>query len=529
MSENDNLTEEQIEEIKSKLDDQLWRLENLYWITDTEGRRIKFKMNQVQKHLYRNRWFRNLILKSRQHGVTTFVAIFFLDSVLFESNQNALIIAHTQGDARKIFDQKVKYAFDNLPEWLKGQFKVNVDNTNMLKFDTNGSSISVATSGRSGTYQYLHISEFGVLCIRYPEKAKEIVRGTLNTAHVGKSIIFIESTAKGRAGYFYDYCQKAILDKSAGKELTAMDWRFFFFPWYENPEDVLEGNVVITSEMEEYFKALEERHGVTLTKQQKNWYVKKLDEQDEDMFAEFPSIPEEAFKASIEGAYYTKQVNRMYADKRVTAVPYEPALSVYTFWDIGVGDESVILFVQFSGMQIRLIDEYYASGEGLQHYARVLQEKATKNDWVYGGHYAPHDIEVREIGSDAMTRRQIARGLGINFRVVKKHGIDTGIDKVRMMLGKVWVDESKCAKTMAALQSYRKEFDDKLETWGSKPLHSWESHYCDTVRQLAMVSDSIIGASSGNSIDKVSDEEEFYDGNKEDDEFNKSAACGGLF
>ncbi len=524
----EELTKDQIEEIKSKLGDQLWRLENLYWITDIDGRKIKFRMNAVQKFLYRNRWFRNLVLKSRQQGITTFVAVFFLDSVLFESNQQALIIAHTQADARKIFDSKIKFAFDNLPEWLKSQYKVNVDNMNVIKFETNGSSISVATSGRSGTYQYLHISEFGVLCVRYPEKAKEIVTGTLNTAHAGKSVIFIESTAKGRAGYFYDYCQKAMLDKLAGMPLTALDWKFFFFPWHENPEDILDGDVIITSEMEEYFKTLEERYGITLTKQQKSWYIKKKDEQSEDMFAEFPSIPEEAFKASVEGAYYTKQINRMYADKRVTKVPYEPSLPVYTFWDIGVGDETVIGFVQFAGLQIRFIDEYYASGEGLQHYARILQERAIKNDWIYGGHYAPHDIEVREIGSDARTRRQIARGLGLNFRVVKKHGVDAGIEKTRIMLSSVWIDEVKCAKILAALQSYRKEFDEQLGTWGSKPMHSWESHYADMVRQLAMTHESIMGSSSYSEIGKMDDDYEDDYGDKEE-KFDKSASCGGLF
>ncbi len=526
----EELTNEQIEEIKSKLDDQLWRLQNLYWITDVEGRKIKFKMNPVQRSLYENRWFRNLVLKSRQHGVTTFVAIFFLDSVLFESNQQALIIAHTQADARKIFDSKIKFAFDNLPEWLRSQYKVNVDNQNVLKFDTNGSSISVATSGRSGTYQYIHLSEFGVLCIRYPEKAKEIVTGTLNTAHVGKSIVFIESTAKGRSGYFHDYCQKAILNKAAGTALTAMDWKFFFFPWFENEQDSMDGDGVITSEIEDYFKSLEERHGIKVTARQKGWYAKKIEEQGEDMFAEFPSLPEEAFKASIEGAYYTKQVNRMYADQRVTKVPYDANLPVYTFWDLGVGDETVIGFVQFVGLQIRIVDEYYATGEGLQHYARILQEKAVKNDWIYGGHYAPHDIEVREIGSNAKTRRQIARGLGLHFSVVKKHGIDVGIDKTRMMLGSVWIDESRCAKTIAALQSYRKEFDEKLETWGSKPLHSWESHYADMIRQLAMTYESIIGSSSQFGLSAKKDDDDYdYDDNVKEEQFDKGAACGGLF
>lgn len=525
------ITPQQIEEIKTKLDDQVWRLENLYYITDINGHKVKFKMNAAQKALYNNRWYKNLILKSRQHGITTFVAIFFLDSVLFNSNQQALIIAHTQADARKIFDNKVSFAFDNLPKWLKEQYAVDTDNQNVLKFKTNGSSISVATSGRSGTYQYLHISEFGVLCFRYPEKAKEIVTGSLNTVHVGKSVTFIESTAKGRFGYFYDYCMSAMAAKKLGRELTQLDWRFFFFGWQENEADRLDGDVVISSEMQDYFQSLKEKDGIELTKEQKNWYVKTLENQGEDMMSEFPSTPEEAFKASIEGAYYTKQMNRMFGEKRIGYVPHDPALMVYTWWDLGVGDETVIGFFQFSGMQIRFIDEYYASGEGLQHYARVLQDKAQKRGFVYGGHFAPHDIEVRELGSNAETRRKIAKRLGIDFQVVPQHEVDVGIDKVRTMLAALWADEEHCEKTISALQSYRKEFDEKLGTWRPKPLHSWESHYADMLRMLAMTYHKFIGNTE---LNRVKDKEEKRDHDRMEEErersgFNAHSPVGGAF
>lgn len=521
-----DLTPEQIQEIKDKLNDQVWRLNNLYWITDISGHKILFKLNKAQEYLLRNRWFMNLVLKARQHGITTFVAIFFLDAVLFGSNQKALIIAHTQGDARKIFDTKIKFAFDNLPEWLKMEFRVDADNINSMKFETNGGEISVATSGRSGTYQYLHISEFGIICFRYPEKAAELVSGSLNTVHAGESVVFIESTAKGRFGYFYDYCQQAMAAQKREQKLTPLDFRLFFYGWQDNPLYTLEGEVVIPMALQEYFKALEEKDGIVLTRGQKNWYVKKWEKLGEEMFSEFPTTPDEAFKASIEGAYFTKQLNRMYADRRVGKVPHDASLQVYTFWDLGVGDETVILFVQFHGKEIRLIDEYYATGEGLQHYARVLQERAMKNNYVYGGHYAPHDIEVRELGSNAKTRREIARGLGITFKVVKKHAIDVGIDDARVALGMVWIDEENCAKTLGALQSYRKEFDEKLGTWGSKPLHSWESHYADAFRMLAESYKGIMGDTS-NTITKDSDmaDDPFWK-DKGDESFNPHSVTG---
>lgn len=486
-----SLDEKTIKEIKKHLSDQEWRLENLYYILDTNGDKVLFKLNTAQKFLLKNLWFLNIILKARQRGITTFISVFFLDSVLFAENQSALIIAHTVQDARKIFETKIKFAFDNLPPWLRAQFEVDTNNTNELKFKTNGSSIAVATSGRSGTYQFLHISEFGIICAKWPEKAEEIVTGSLQTVHRG-NLIFIESTAMGRSGHFFNYCTRAQLLEASGKALTEMDWKFFFFTWWQDPKYVLEGDVVVTSEMEEYFKSLEQKYSIVLTKEQKNWYIKKKEDLGEKMFSEFPSVPEEAFMASVEGAYYSKQFNKMIADKRLCRVPHDPLLPVFTFWDLGVRDTMVVLFVQFHGREVRIIDEYHASGEGLNHFAIMLQQRQMIEGYRYGGHYGPHDIEVREMSNDAKSRKQAAAELGIRFEVVKRHPIDVGIDETRMMLGTTYIDEVKGAYVASAIQEYRKEWDEELGVWKSQPLHNWASHVADALRQCAMARKGIV-------------------------------------
>lgn len=478
--------------LKEKLSDQNWRLENLYYVIDPDGKKVLFKFNAVQKIIVKNRWFRNIILKARQLGMTTFISIFFLDSVLFGENQKALIIAHTMVDAKKIFTDKIKFAFDNLPDWLRAQFDVDANNANELRFKTNNGSISVSTSGRSGTYQFLHISEFSYICAEDPKKAREIVTGSMQTVH-DNSLVFIESTARGRTGYFYDYCMRAMNNQLAEAKLSQADFKFFFFPWFEDPKYVLEGNFAIPKFLEEYFESLRIKHGIELSREQKNWYVKKYESLEEDMWQEFPSTPEEAFSTSLEGAYYKKQMNLMFHDKRITRVPFDPLLQVFTFWDLGVSDQTVILFVQFFGNQIRIIDEYLGSGEGLQHYIRILQEKSMDKGYVYGGHFAPHDIEVREMTSEAKSRKEVARSLGLRFEVVPKSSVEVGIDEVRMMLNSTWIDESGCTKTIEALQAYRKEFDEELGIWKSKPVHDWSSHPADAVRLLALSYRKIIG------------------------------------
>lgn len=282
---------------KEQMADQWWRLNNLYWIIDEQGQKVKFTPNLVQSSLFHSMWFLNIILKSRQHGITTFLCIYFLDSCLFSSNVHAGIIAHNREDAEAFFQDKVQFAYDNLPDFIRNSMKAETESARELAF-SNGSSIRVGTSLRSSTNQLLHVSEFGKLCAKFPEKAREVVTGALNTVHQGQKI-FIESTAEGKHGYFYDYCQKAKDAKERGVELTPLDFKFFFFAWYDDPKNSLQDNhevVTINQEMLIYFDGFE-KQGIKLTPQQKAWYVLKAEQQGDDMKREHPSTPDEAFEA----------------------------------------------------------------------------------------------------------------------------------------------------------------------------------------------------------------------------------------
>jgi hypothetical protein len=185
------------------LSDPYWRLNHLYWIIDKAGNKELFKLNWAQKKLYNDMWYCNLILKARQLGISTFVSLLFLDRCLFNSNQHAGIIAHTREDAEMLF-RRVKFAYDNLPPEIKVLRSANTDNARELQL-SNGSTLRVGTSMRSSTLQYLHISEFGKICAKYPDKAREIITGSLNAIAPGQ-YVFIESTAEGREGHFYEMC-----------------------------------------------------------------------------------------------------------------------------------------------------------------------------------------------------------------------------------------------------------------------------------------------------------------------------------
>jgi intein/homing endonuclease len=282
------MTKAELAQLETKLSDRWWRLNNLYYITNEKAEKILYRFNDVQEYLYNNLWYMNLILKSRQHGITTFMCMFFLDVCLFNSNIRAGIIAHNKEDAEAFFSDKIRFAYDNLPEIIKANRPADTSNTRELKF-SNNSAIRVGVSMRSATLQFLHISEFGKICRKYPEKADEIVTGSLNTVHAGQ-FITIESTAEGQDGYFYKYCQESHKKHIERDKLSKLDFRFFFFPWFEDPRNELDiDGVVIPKSLKNYFAEIESKLNLTFSDKKKAWYAKKWETLGEKMWQEHPS------------------------------------------------------------------------------------------------------------------------------------------------------------------------------------------------------------------------------------------------
>ena len=192
-----------------------------------------------------------------------------------------------------------------------------------------------------------------------------------------------------------------------------------------------------------------------------------------------------SFESAIPGAYFSVEMRRAEDDGRITQVPFEPALPVDTWWDLGVNDATSIWFTQSHGQEVRCINYYETSGEGLSHYAGMLSELRHKHGYSYGHHTAPHDIEVREF-TTGKSRRAAARSLGINFNVGKKvMAKEESIDAARRLLPKVWFDRKKCEQGIACLRSYHKEFDDKRQTFRVQPVHDWSSNGADAFMELA--------------------------------------------
>lgn len=192
-----------------------------------------------------------------------------------------------------------------------------------------------------------------------------------------------------------------------------------------------------------------------------------------------------SFEASVKGAVFARELQHLRESGRITRVPYDPALPVDTDWDLGVGDQTAIWFSQslYTG-EVRLIDYYENSGVGLPHYLQILNEKVSKLGYAYGAHYAPHDIQVKELGS-GVSRLQTAQQLGLNFQVTPKLSLDDGIHAARMLLPRCYFDE-KTQPGIEALQSYRWDYNTRIHEFKPVPVHDWASHAADAFRGLAV-------------------------------------------
>lgn len=187
----------------------------------------------------------------------------------------------------------------------------------------------------------------------------------------------------------------------------------------------------------------------------------------------------------IEGAYYVKQINQAQNSGRICNIPVESGLRTYTFWDLGIADSTAIWVVQAHAKELRVIAHYENNNEGLTHYINWLHDFRDKHNLTYSGHFAPHDIQVRELTS-GKSRLDTARQLGISFRVVKNKAIADGIEQARNIIGRCWFDAERCKEGLKSLKNYRKEFDEKRNVFKDNPLHDWTSHSADAFRMFAI-------------------------------------------
>lgn len=483
--------------------DPTLRLRTLYKIIvkgdneDDDGLVMTFEPNRAQRRLVARLHHRNIILKARQLGFTTLICMLWLDTALWSKEPiRCGIVAQDREAAEAIFRGKVQFAYDHLPDFMRRWFPLSKATASELEFGHNGSSIRVATSMRSGTTHRLHVSEFGKIAAKTPDKAREVVTGSIPS--VPKSgICVIESTAEGQDGYFYEMSKRAQALHEQGAVLTAKDWRFHFYAWWMAPEYALDPEGVVFTEADlDYFLRVEGKIGRALTEGQRAWYVstRRADFADEAplMWQEYPSYPDEAFQQSTEGCYYAAQLATARKQGRILPTLPLEAAPINTFWDLGRGDMTAIWCHQRVGPENRWVRYYEASGEDLSHYAQWLQ----KQGYTFGVHYLPHDAAYKRLGETPDTNRSLKEMLenlmpGQRFEIVPRVStIAAGIQATRNQFASCWFSEEGCADGLKRLTNYRKQWDKTRGCWRDEPMHDDNSHGSDAFRGFGQLAEA---------------------------------------
>ena len=483
------------EYIYKYLPSKLWRLNNLYTIVDKQGQLIKFNMNRSQHIVYSEglKHPRLIILKSRQQGISTQKLIEYIDDIIFLDNQRAGLIAQ-DNESMVTMLKTIKIALENFSPKLLDFLNVKIEINNSKETAlSNGSNIRVRSSFRSTTLTRLHISEFGKISNKDPEKAREINSGSLQAVAVGNPCT-IESTAEGTENLFATKWQSSV-DKQ--HELTPLTFKPIFLSWLRDPDCNSEHYITPSVKDIEYFNIVERKVGITLTQSQRNWVVVKREELGDDFDREYPFNPESAFSQARDGTYYNIQMTKLRKEDRLQENVYLKNFEVYVTFDLGINDEFVMLFWQVrlgrnGDREVRLIDEYMNNGEALAHYVGVLQDKAVKLGYVYERYILPHDARKRELGS-AKSISELLYSLGLRKQtILARTSVLEGIQSSRAMFPHLIIDRVLCDTTVKALDNYSKEWDKKLGVWKDKPLHDQYSNPADAFRYFGVHFQSLI-------------------------------------
>lgn len=476
-------------ELIAGLSSPVWRLNNLYKIVNDKKKVVTFRLNQAQQQLLNGLHTRNLILKARKMGFSTFIQVFMLDTALFSPNERGVVICQDRETAEAIFRDVFKFAYDNLPTPFKIASPTDGAPSKSSIAFTNNSVVEVRTSARGGTPTFLHISEFGKIAAKDPGKAKEIITGSI-TAVAEDGMVFVESTAEGQEGEFYKMVDSTRNFQDSGQPHWKIDFKFHFFGWWQDARYTAPANsVVVSAKDHEYFDDLELQVKHRITPEQRSWYVKYRDVtysgDQEMMWQEMPATPDEAFKVSLEGAYFKEQFRALRKEQRIGDVPYDDMYPVSLFFDIGASDETAIWFIQPRRTHYAVIDFLEASGKPFSYFVKEVDKKQYVLDTVY----LPHDAAARKQGADRnMTPEEMLQSVAPHWRlwlVPRTPDKQMAISQARIFLGQCVFDQAKCDVGLKHLQAYRKTWNARTATWSTIPRHGPESNAADALLQAA--------------------------------------------
>ncbi len=513
------------QELAKLILNQEWRLNNLYHIESKSGETIRFKMNFAQLAIHREPHNRIDVLKARQLGVSTYTAVLMLDMCLFANGKaiRCAIVDKAQEDAYEKL-AKIVFAYERLDyvregasekeralavigKWIKScvtmkPIKGRIDFSNSCV-------ISSGTSKRGGTIQFLHISELGYTAIHNPQKAREIISGSQN-AVAKDGLIIRESTHEGgRYGLNYELLKKSMANQH-NKSLSPIDFKFYFFSWWEHPDYILPNHSPVQdAETAPYFEKLERTHGIKLSDERKAWYTSMNASQPLGLMKqEYPSTPDEAFDTTIKGALYGDELARAEAQGRIGRIIWEDCYNpLYVAVDIGYSDLMTMWLMQPREDGMYYILNYYAANrQTLDHYVEHIRGWEQQYGKRVQLTILPHDASKKGVTSHHSVAEEWER-FGLPTAVLPRiSDVFTGIRYTRRYIDKCIfsVDCEASDVTMKipsgvnCLRFYRTAPEGADGAMQERPKHDINSHGADSFRYIWEAVESGLVGRAGN-------------------------------
>lgn len=468
--------------VRDALQSKEWRLNHLYRIVDKEGRSIPFKLNPVQASVLRISHKRKIILKARQLGMSTFAVLDLVDDAIFTENLSCGIVSYSLEHAQHIFKKIIGHALDTLPKDIKPYVGITGRSAREITF-SNGSSLRVDTTLRGGSYQKILVSEFGKTCARSPQKAEEVVAGTLQAVGSSGSIT-IESTGEGSDGYFVDMVLTADLHKN--KDISDLEYYLCFFAWYEDPSYRLQGYVDYDVRLTDYFNKLETMLSIKLDQQQRNWYAVQERILGDKLKQEYPSTISEAFLSKSDAYYFAEAIQQAYQDNRCLYTNICDVLQpIYIAMDIGLNDLTVIIFFQLCHGEIRIIDYYEDKNKDVEFYCKYLLQD---RNYLLHTIFLPHDSKKRDPLDVTMTYerdfRRLFSGTNTRFHVLPRQDKQISISYAKVKLSRCVFNLAKVKPLLDQMSKYRKKWIEERGMYIEEPYHNISSNYADAFQYL---------------------------------------------
>ena len=197
----------------------------------------------------------------------------------------------------------------------------------------------------------------------------------------------------------------------------------------------------------------------------------------------YNTVWEGVCRQTVDGAIFAREMQMAELQQRITNVVYDPAKPVHAVFDLGWSDSTAIWFLQYVGMETRLLRYFEDSQQTISYYLSKMQTFG----YVYDTLWLPHDAENKTLAANGKSIEEIVRGAGYKTQILPRVPIVDSINAARTIFPACWFDRENTAQGIDCLRHYRYEVDPGNGQFSKQPLHDHYSHGADAFRYIALM------------------------------------------